>query len=212
MDESLPYRIAYSAGVEKCKKCRHKIASGNLQIAIMVQVLFHWSIDADVKQKMSNSLCCCFFSFSQTKTITNIRCGITVNVFSKCVCRQPKLLSMVSLNYDTRIKWSWRKIWVRICFVISMTFVHFSKFTFCFKRHRWHRVRSNGRTWKPHSHSKWRIFQTLRLHWGSSAICESNQNPDHQWTSGTTKRRTGESNMNSNRVQIFIFTLLPFVI
>lgn len=40
MDESLPYRIKYADGVDKCKKCRNQIAFGDLQIAIMVQVCF----------------------------------------------------------------------------------------------------------------------------------------------------------------------------
>lgn len=38
MDESLPYRIAYSTGVEQCKKCRLQIDDASIQIAIMAQV------------------------------------------------------------------------------------------------------------------------------------------------------------------------------
>lgn len=38
MDESLPYRISYSTGVEHCKKCQLRINNGFIQIAIMAQV------------------------------------------------------------------------------------------------------------------------------------------------------------------------------
>lgn len=40
MDEALPYRILNSIGGENCKKCRHEIMAGDIQIAIMVQVNF----------------------------------------------------------------------------------------------------------------------------------------------------------------------------
>lgn len=38
MDESLPYRVCYSNGEEKCQKCGHQINTDYLQIAVMIQV------------------------------------------------------------------------------------------------------------------------------------------------------------------------------
>lgn len=38
MDESLPYRVAYSDGDEQCQKCQEEIGFGCLQVAIMIQV------------------------------------------------------------------------------------------------------------------------------------------------------------------------------
>lgn len=45
MDESLPYRVSYSLGNEKCEKCRRSIGKDYIQIAIMVQVFHCISVD-----------------------------------------------------------------------------------------------------------------------------------------------------------------------
>lgn len=39
MDFSLPYKVSYSDGESKCKKCRKEIRSGEIRIAIMMQVI-----------------------------------------------------------------------------------------------------------------------------------------------------------------------------
>lgn len=39
-DESLPYRVSYSVGGDKCQKCQQEIGFGCLRIAIMVQVIY----------------------------------------------------------------------------------------------------------------------------------------------------------------------------
>lgn len=67
MDESLPYRVAYSAGGEQCQKCRQEIGFGCLRIAIMVQVfssiisstseIIESSSNNQLKRSTSNCLC-----------------------------------------------------------------------------------------------------------------------------------------------------------
>lgn len=39
MNNSLPYKVEYTVGVQNCKKCRKKIRSGVLKVAIMMQVI-----------------------------------------------------------------------------------------------------------------------------------------------------------------------------
>lgn len=41
MDYELPYKISYSEGGIKCKRCRHGVPKGKVCIAIMMQVRFY---------------------------------------------------------------------------------------------------------------------------------------------------------------------------
>lgn len=146
---------------------------------------------------------------SQTKTIASTRCGIIANVFSKCGCHQPKTRSMDSLSWDTRIKWSWKKIWVCVSY-LSLHFSILKSFYFWFQKVR---MKSSQKQWEPHSLPKRRILQHLRFHWSASATRAPNQHSECQSTSRTSCRRTSESNQNPNAnwLQIIIFIVLNCV-